>query len=309
MRSESPSISPRNTAEQVADEAHAPVTFHLGGPTAVLDGRVNAYRRDIADIALAGKLFAPHYAAPMHRGCALPSAMIRSAPDAAAEAVSQLLSGECFAVLDLSAGWAWGYSEHDHYTGYVEAAALGCPLNPTHRVRAREALLFAEASIKSAARAVLSFGALVKGDVEGTFLRTDAGFIHMRHLADIGTLETDPVAVAEALLGAPYLWGGRGAGGIDCSGLVQIALAATGVDVARDTDQQREQVGEALPEDARLRRGDIVHFPGHVGLMVDEDRLIHANAHWMAVVVEPLADVVARLAPHHDRPILGRRRL
>ena len=96
---------------------------------------------------------------------------------------------------------------------------------------------------------------------------------------------------------------------MDCSGLVQIALAATGVAAPRDTDMQRESLGDKLPEEARLRRGDIVNFPGHVGLMVDENQLIHANAHWMKVVIEPLADVVARLAPNHDRPILSRRRI
>jgi cell wall-associated NlpC family hydrolase len=115
--------------------------------------------------------------------------------------------------------------------------------------------------------------------------------------------------VAESLIGMPYLWGGRGDGGVDCSGLVQIALAAKGIATPRDTDQQRTQIGHALPDEARLRRGDVIFFPGHVGLMVDEDRLVHANAHWMAVTIEPLAEVVARLAPHHDRPILARRRL
>ena len=118
-----------------------------------------------------------------------------------------------------------------------------------------------------------------------------------------------PVAVAEAFLGAPYRWGGRGGAGIDCSGLVQVALGACGIAVTGDTDMQREAPGDLLPVEARLLRGDIVHFPGHVGLMVDEERLIHANAHWMAVIIEPLADVVARLTPKYDRPILCRRRI
>ncbi|TAK07606.1 MAG: glycoside hydrolase, partial [Rhizorhabdus sp.] len=193
--------------------------------------------------------------------------------------------------------------------GYVPADVLGDLVDPTHRVTARVALLFAAPSIKAPTIGTLPFGAHVAGTTADDFLRTDAGYLHYRHVAPIGELAGDPVAVGETFLGMPYLWGGRGADGIDCSGLVQVAFAACGIAAPRDTDLQREALGEPLPQEARLRRGDIISFPGHVGLMVDESSLLHANAHWMSVVIEPLADVVARLEPHHDRPILGRRRL
>jgi len=259
-------------------------------------------------VALAGTLFAPHYAAPMPRA-ALATAFLRSAPSESAEAVSQLLPGEGFAALEITAGWAWGYSLHDHYVGYVEVAHLGEPITPTHRVSVREALVFADASIKAPLVATLPIGSRMNGAVEGSFLKTDLGHVHMRHLMGIDELAADPVAVAELCLGMPYLWGGRGGDGIDCSGLVQLALAEAGHSAPRDTDMQRHHIGVELADDEPLRRGDIISFPGHVGLMVDADRLIHANAHWMAVVIEPLADLVARLQPNHDRPILSRRRL
>jgi hypothetical protein len=309
MRLESPSIS----NEAVADFSVAPVdrvaTFHLDGPTRKLDRRVHAFRPDIADVSLAGTLFAPHYAAPMARGCHSSAVMMRSAPDSASEAVSQLLAGEGFALLDILGDWAWGYSIHDHYVGYVEAAALGASITPTHRITARDALIFAEASIKAPVLATLPFGAWVKGEEQGLFLATDAGFVHRRHVGRADLPVSDPVTIAERLIDMPYLWGGRGAGGIDCSGLVQVALGAAGIPCPRDTDQIRAQCGRDIPDSAPSRRGDIISFPGHVGLMVDDERLIHANAHWMAVTVEPLADVVARLAQNHDRPILARRRL
>ncbi|KRB85761.1 glycoside hydrolase [Sphingomonas sp. Root710] len=307
MHSESPSISRRYAADSSGGCAPA-TAFYLDGPTRRLDARTNAFRPDIADVALAGTLFAPHYAAPMVR-MATSAAMIRTAASHHAEAASQLLPGEEFAVLDLAGGWAWGYSRHDHYVGYVAADSLGAPVEPTHRVAVREALLFAGPSIKTPMVGTLPFSARLAGEAQDGFVATGAGFVHIRHLAPIGAHAPDAVAVAELFLGMPYLWGGRGQDGIDCSGLVQVALAATGIAAPRDTDMQRETVGENLAAEARLRRGDIVNFPGHVGLMVDETLLIHANAHWMSVVVEPLADVVARLAPNHDRPILSRRRI
>jgi len=309
MRSESPSISRRCATEPTTGGRLASAgAFHLDGPTRRLDGRINAFRRDIADVALAGTLFAPHYAAPMPR-VASGSAMIRTAPGDDAEAASQILPGEEFAVLDVVAGWAWGYSKHDHYVGYVAADSLALPFEPGFRVSVREALLFSGPSIKSPVIGTLPFGARLAGEAEGGFVALATGFVHDRHVAPLGERADDAVTVAEVFLGMPYLWGGRGADGIDCSGLVQVALGATGIAAPRDTDMQREALGEALAETDRLRRGDIVNFPGHIGLMVDDFRLIHANAYWMSVVIEPLADVVARLAPNHDRPILSRRRI
>lgn len=308
MPSEIPSTSKRRTADPSSGGWARRSTFHLDGPTRVLDARVNAFRGDVADIDLAGTLFAPHYAAPMAR-TAIASTMIRSAPGNDTEAASQLLPGEEFAVLDLTAGWAWGYSRHDHYVGYVSTDKLELPVTASHRIAVREALVFAAPSIKAPATATLPFGARVAGTTGESFLETAAGYIHNRHVMPVQSVESDAVSVAERFVGMAYLWGGRGADGIDCSGLVQVALAAVGVAAPRDTDMQRLSVGDPLPDRERLRRGDIVSFPGHVGLMVDDTRLIHANAHWMSVVIEPLADVVARLAPHHDRPILSRRRI
>lgn len=283
--------------------------FSLSGPTRSLDLRIHAARRDVADVALAGVLFAPHYARAEMRSVAASHVMVRSAPRDDAEAVSQLLCGESFAVLDISGGWAWGFCGHDHYVGYVPAEVVGMPVTATHSISAPLALTFAGPDIKTPVTASLPFGALVAGTMDDGFLATALGHIHHRHLTPVGDRATDPVAVAEALIGQPYRWGGRGGEGIDCSGLVQIALAACGIAAPRDTDQQRAALGTEIAEGDTLMRGDIIFFPGHVGFMIDGDRLIHANAHWMAVTVEPLADVVARLTPSHDRPILARRRL
>lgn len=287
----------------------APSGFRLEGPSRRLDPRTHAYRPDIADVALAGLLFAPHYARPESCGCIADSVMLRASPSAEAPATSQLVRGEAFALVDKAGGWAWGRCLHDDYVGYLPANALGPMQASTHRVVATSALVFANPDIKAPILKTLPIGARLAGSVQDGFLRIDEGYVHLRHVLPLDEAEGDPVAVAERLLGAPYRWGGRGAEGIDCSGLVQRALELAGIAAPRDSDMQRDQLGEFLSEDEALQRGDLIFFPGHVGLMVDGERLIHANAWWMATVIEPLADVIARLAPTHEKPVTACKRI
>lgn len=287
----------------------SPERFVLAGPSVPLDPRVHAYRADLADVALAGMRFSPHYVVPQGSRCLRGSVMVKAAPSTGSLAVSQLLHGEEFAAVDRSGGWVWGYCRHDHYVGYVPATDLASNSMPTHRVSVASAIMFESASIKSRALSNYPFGALLAGTMAGEFLRTSAGFVHHRHIVAIDEVVTDFVASAELLLGLPYLWGGRGAGGIDCSGLVQVALAAAGIAAPRDSDQQRADLGRELAGEEAPRRGDLVFFTGHVGIMIDETRIIHANASWMAVTAEPLAEVVTRLLPTHPHPILARKRM
>ncbi len=275
-----------------AISTEAVIAAHLTGPRPSLDPRSHVTTAGIVDVALADSIAAARYVAPLEMRCGVAQTPVRAAGDADAVAVSELLWGEGFDLFDVAGDWGFGRCHHDRYTGWVAMAALSEAAEaPAQRVSARVAPLFARPDIKAPVLASLPFGAQVNGVVEGVFLAVaGGGYLHQRHLAPP---PPTPLDVARLFSGAPYVWGGRTPQGVDCSGLVQAALAACGVACPRDSDQQRESIGIAVDFAAR-RGGDVIFFPGHVGILVDADTLLHANAHWMAVVIEPLADVIAR---------------
>jgi cell wall-associated NlpC family hydrolase len=260
------------------------------------DPRLTLARPDLARAELEGVIPAARFAAARAMRLVIPAAAVRAAPSVDAEQADQLLFGERFDVLALEDGFAWGQAARDGYVGWVEAGALSArDLTPTHRVAALRTFSYLEPSIKAPSRGPFSLGALVTAlETAGALTRVDGGgWIPTRHLAPIGADFADPVETALKFLGAPYLWGGRDSLGIDCSGLVQQALYAAGRGCPRDTDMQAT-MGQAIPREA-LARGDLVFWRGHVGMMLDDTRLLHANAHHMAVALEPLAQAVTRI--------------
>jgi hypothetical protein len=282
--------------------------FSLKGPSITLDQRIHAARGDLADIALAGQLFAPHYAKPMPMQCAVASTMLFDASSGDGKPISQLLLGEEFMVVDMSGGWSWGYCRHDHYVGYVPDTSLTEILSDQAGgiVSIRSATLVAEANEHAAIVGNLAMGAVARGERHGAFTATPLGFVHNDAL---DRNFADHVAVAEALVDVPYVWGGRAGDGIDCSGLVQLSLALTGNSAPRDSDQQQDAIGSPINQGDALTRGDFIFFPGHVGMMTDDETLIHATMHWQRVAVEPLSNVIARFNAEHDNPVLARKRL
>jgi hypothetical protein len=289
--SASNAISSSRTATAAARPRNAEYSssterFSLDGPSVILDPRLHAWRRDIADVALAGTLFAPHYARPLIRACGMLPAGVYGAPSEMAEPVSQLLPGELFAVLDITSGWAWGYCLLDHRVGYVEAIELADPLEPTHIVCEAHAPVQTCGDPLSTPIAHMPMGARVQGEVRGAMLQIEGGCIPLSYLRQLDEFESDPVAVGQRLLGTPYLRGGRTSHGIDCSGLVQLSLQLCGIPCPRDTVDQRA-LGEPLPDDAPLARGDLLFCDDHVGLMVDDRMAIQVSHEAQKVAVEP----------------------
>lgn len=271
-----------------------------------LDPRINAYRADLADQRLAGKVAADRFVIGQRGYVVRPAVGVRGAPGFDKPLVSEALMGEAVHVFDTTVGpeprWSWIQQERDGYVGYVPADTITFrPMETTHRVSALGTWLYPEADIKAPplAHVVLGSEICVKSLGE-RFAEIEGGaFIIIRHITEKNRFARDFVAVAERFLGTPYLWGGRTRLGLDCSGLVQVALEATGVPCPRDSDMQEAAVGERLATGGNfdsLDRGDLVFWPGHVGIMSDGVMLLHANAFHMSVVTEPLSNAVERIS-------------
>jgi cell wall-associated NlpC family hydrolase len=274
------------------------------------DPRVTLVRDGLADDRLEGVIPAMRYAPGQPSQVTIPCAAVRPGPDSRAEQVDQVLFGEGFDGLETRDGFVFGQASRDGYVGWVAQEALSEEIaSPTHWVSALRAYAFETPSIKAPARGPLSLNALVTAvdETAAMILADRIGWIARAHLSPVGTVRSDPAAVALAHLGAPYLWGGRESVGVDCSGLIQQALLACGLACPRDSDQQ-QTLGAPAPPQA-LARGDLVFWAGHVGMMLDGRRLVHANAHNMAVTVEPLARTRTRIAASGGGEPIAYRRL
>jgi len=266
------------------------------------DRRINPYRDDIAAAYLRGEVKAARFVDGEDRQVKLPCVPLLQRPDADASMDTQLLFGENFRVYEEKAGFAWGQSAHDDYVGYVDAKALALhPYKPSHVVAALRTFVYPRADLKSRPATPLGLNAKIKVvDAKGDFSEIErGGWIFTAHLAPVDAFVRDFVSVAEEHLGAPYLWGGRESTGVDCSGLVQASLERAGISSLRDTDMQEATLGERLPEPidfTTLARGDLVFWKGHVGIMVDAERMIHASGFQMRVVIERLDIAMARIS-------------
>jgi len=270
-----------------------------------LDPRLHAFRPDLADAALDGRVAAARFVAGWPAQVARGVAALRRRPEATAPQDTQLLSGEAVRVFDTAAAWAWVQNDADGYVGYIAVDALSDTVVPaTHVVTALRSFLFPAPDLKTPPLDALTMtGAVaVVGEAEKGFLPVRIGecegWVYGRHLAPPSRTAPDYVETALRFLGVPYLWGGKDSLGLDCSGLIQVVMRHAGLPCPRDTDMQAAGLGRVVaegPPAGPLRRGDAIFFPGHVALALDESHVVHANAWQMAVGIEPLAAVEDRV--------------
>lgn len=271
-----------------------------------LDPRLHAFRPDLADAALAGRVESRRFVEPRPMQVIEPVVTLHKAPRFDAMQLTQALFGEEVKLFHEEEGWAWVQLARDGYVGYVNGNALSPHMvTPTHRVAVPSTFMYPDANLKSLPAITLTLNAQVRVVAEsGAFSQlSNNRFVFSAHLKPAGEVERDFVAVAEMFRHVPYYWGGKSVQGLDCSGLVQLALEACGRPSLRDSDMQEQTLGETLlvnDLDA-LKRGDLVFWNGHVGIMTDDRTLLHANGHHMMVVAEPLKDAVDRIAARYGQ--------
>jgi hypothetical protein len=279
------------------------------------DPRLTPARPDLAAAQLRGQVAADAYVEGRAWHVCAGTADLRHAPAPDAPLDTQALFGEDVMLYEDHEGWGWVQLARDGYVGYMSMAALAeGQIKPTHRVTVNRSFVYPGPDLKFSARDALPLGASVRvrATIGGFAQIGDAAFVFADHLTPRDEREKDYVAVAERLLHAPYLWGGKTSLGIDCSGLVQISLDAAGIDAPRDTDLQEHALGLPIAVNADLaglRRGDLVFWRGHVGIMRNETTLLHANAHHMLVASEPLGIARDRNLAKTSQPITAIRRL
>ena len=267
-----------------------------------LDPRSHPYRADLASAHLKGKVRAERFVEPNPHSVIVPVADVYAAATPKTR-TSQIRLGEVFHVYDSADGYSWGQCGTDGYVGYVATQALGALVTSNRSTTALSAHTYSQPDMKSFCTARLPFDTALQTDVEENgFVQTNHGWVHKSAFI---ALDCDPVSVAEQFLSVPYLWGGRSSFGLDCSALVQVMMTAAEKACPRDSDMQTS-LGKEIQ--GPLCRGDLVFWKGHVGIMQSATHLLHANAHHMAVVSEPLNVAIERILPV-DGPVTAQRRV
>jgi cell wall-associated NlpC family hydrolase len=266
-----------------------------------LDPRLHAFRPDLADKKLRGRVDAKKFVEGVVMEVVLPVATLHREASATAVQTTQALFGERLMAFEVAGDWVWGQLERDGYVGYIAKVAVSKEwTNPTHRVSVPATFLYQLPDIKSQPPVSLPMNARLEIVKSGDkFSKLSNGqHVYNKHIRLLTETETDFVGVAEKFLHVPYYWGGKTSQGLDCSGLVQTALEACGIFSPRDTDMQETQLGQSvlINDLDGLCRGDLVFWKGHVGIMADQKILLHANGHHMMTVKEPLSEAIARIA-------------
>ncbi len=277
-----------------------------------MDKRLHVYRADLADARLQGQVEADRFVSGTAGQFAVPCTPVHRAPQPDAMQLTQALMGETTLVFEEKEGWCWVQLDHDQYVGYVRSESLSATVRQmTHRVRVATTLIYPKPDLKTQPAIFIPMNAklAVIGEQGQYSELATGGFVFTKHIST-DVAQFDYVSIAEKFLNVTYLWGGKTQSGLDCSGLVQTALHACGISCPRDADMQEKELGTSLQINDLdgLKRGDLVFWEGHVGIMYDDANLIHANGFHMQTVIEPLKLAATRIADS-DKPIRSLKRL
>ncbi|WP_336278793.1 C40 family peptidase [Bartonella sp. CB175] len=278
------------------------------------DSRLHAFRNNLADIRLATEIMIPHSVQGEKKRVNIPVAGLFKEDSKESERQTECLLGEELLIFEQGNIMSWGQSLKDGYVGYIDTEALCTQtIKQTHIVSVPRTFQYLKADLRGPMEYPLSMGSKITvvdeiktRDTMYSILENGKAVL-TRHLIPIGCMYKDYVTVAETFIHTPYLWGGVSGFGIDCSGLVQLSMMMTGQMVLRDTDMQEQSIGKLLTDSDKLQRGDLIFWKGHVAIMVDHEKIIHANGFSMDVMIEPLEKAITRIAKKHGYPIAKRR--
>ncbi|WP_310618712.1 C40 family peptidase [Flexibacterium corallicola] len=284
-----------------------------------LNPHLHPVRPDLAAWSYKGQYKAKSYVRGSLKTLRTDIQPLMSAPSGEAGRKTEVLYGESMMVFEVrDDGWAWVQCQTDSYVGWLPASSLGEVIDPTHKVAVQRTFRYPEANLKTGPVGMISLGSQVKVtgiEINGTLSYgrlSDGSFVVVDHLQLLNTFVKDWVSIAEKLVGIPYLWGGRSTLGLDCSALVQMCAQCGGHALLRDAYMQEGTAGialdltQGLPE---LKRGDLIFWKGHVGILSDPKTLLHANGYTMSVAYETFDKAVERIRTSEFGEVTSIRRL
>ncbi|HYF28870.1 MAG TPA: NlpC/P60 family protein [Candidatus Paceibacterota bacterium] len=233
------------------------------------------------------------------------SAVLYHEPTDDSQPITTVLHGEHFYVQSENEdGWAYGYASASGWMGHLRISELHrCERIPTHRICQLFTLVYAQPTHRSRVLMQLGMNARVHvTDATRKFYQVaTGGWIPKTHLEIINRVSPDFVAEAEKLVGIPYRPGGRDPLlGLNCSGLVHHALLTRNIILShgvRHMERELEKVAIDVYPHGPFKRGDLVFWDRHVGIMVDDARLVHATNIAMRTLIQPLDEVNPRQGP------------
>ncbi len=211
--------------------------------------------------------------------CTLSNIPLRKEADSRSEIVSMLLFGEMYQMLEVNTEWVQIQTDHDSYLGWISLKQH----TQLHKAPTKMGTVtdYPFAILQGPTGLVMAPTSSRLPDIEhkSCFIN---GLEYTINNAPKTLTQTDLVYIAKQFTNTPYLWGGRTAFGIDCSGFVQAIYKCIGIQLKRDAYQQAE-MGETIAFLEETQAGDLAFFDNaegritHVGMMLDQHTIIHAS--------------------------------